>query len=109
MTELIKQPWPWYVVGPLLGLIVPLLLILGNKTFGVSATLRDICAACFPANIAYFRYDWRKDAWNLFFAAGILAGAYITWHFLTNTEAISISLKLMQEMSTYGIHNAKKR
>ena len=35
MLELMKQPWPWYVAGTLIGLIVPGLLILGNKHFGI--------------------------------------------------------------------------
>ena len=46
MMEQIQQPWPWYVAGILIGLIVPALLILGNKTFGISSNLRHVCAAC---------------------------------------------------------------
>ncbi len=49
--EWIIQPWPWYVAGPMIGLTVPALLILGNKTFGISSSLRHICAACVPAGI----------------------------------------------------------
>ena len=48
MIEFIKEPWPWYVAGPLIGLFVPLLLIGGNKIFGVSSSLRHICAMCVP-------------------------------------------------------------
>ena len=44
--EWVSQPWPWYVAGPMIGLTVPALLILGNKTFGISSSLRHICAAC---------------------------------------------------------------
>lgn len=58
MKELLSRPWPWYVAGPLIGLMVPLLLILGNKSFGISASLRHICAACIPTNAKYFQYDW---------------------------------------------------
>jgi hypothetical protein len=46
LIELIKQPWPWYVAGPLVGLTVPVLLLIGNKTFGISSSLRHVCAAC---------------------------------------------------------------
>lgn len=53
MIDLIKQPWPWYVAGPIIGLIVPTLLIIGNKNFGISSSLRHICAACIPANITF--------------------------------------------------------
>lgn len=104
MMELIRQPWPWYVTGPLIGLTVPALLILGNKSFGVSSSLRQICAACFPADIQFFQYDWRKEIWNLFFILGILAGAALTWQFVDYAN-IPIHPKLMQEMSAYGIYD----
>ena len=70
----IKQPWPWYVAGVIIGLIVPTLLILGNKHFGISANLRHMCAACFPSNIPFFNYDWKKESWYLFFFGGIFVG-----------------------------------
>jgi uncharacterized protein len=63
--NIIFQPWPWYIARPLIGLIVPVLLLLGNKTFGISSTLRQVCAACIPANISFFKYDWKKESWNL--------------------------------------------
>ena len=31
MIEFLRQPWPWYVAGLLIGLVVPLLLLVGNK------------------------------------------------------------------------------
>ena len=39
MIEQIQQPWPWYIAGIIIGLIVPALLILGNKVFGISKVL----------------------------------------------------------------------
>jgi uncharacterized membrane protein YedE/YeeE len=72
MLEIIRQPWPWYIAGALIGLTVPALLLVGNKHFGISSSLRHICAACVPGNIPFFKYDWKKEAWNLFFVAGIL-------------------------------------
>ena len=82
MLELIRQPWPWYVGGALIGLTVPMLLFIGNKTFGISSSLRHICAACFPANVSFFKYDWRKEIWNLFFVAGVVLGA--VFRFVSN-------------------------
>ena len=61
MPEWIMRPLPWYVAGPLIGLIVPALLLIGNKAFGISSTLRHICAACMPANISFFKYNWKKE------------------------------------------------
>ena len=74
ILEWIKQPWPWYVAGPVIGLTVPTLLIIGNKSFGISSSLRHLCAACIPANIKFFKYDWKKEAWNLFFIGGVVIG-----------------------------------
>ena len=103
MINIIKQPWPWWVSGPLIGLMVPVLLILGNKAFGLSSSLRHICAACFPANISFFKYDWKKESWNLFFATGILIGALITWNWLSDYHLININQKLINELNNYGI------
>ena len=37
MLEIIQQPWPWYVAGALIGLSVPYLLLVGNKSFGIGS------------------------------------------------------------------------
>jgi len=75
--DFIYQPWPWYVAGPVIGVSVPLLLLMGNKKLGVSSTLRHICAACVPASIPLFQYDWKKEIWNLYFVGGILIGGVL--------------------------------
>jgi uncharacterized membrane protein YedE/YeeE len=77
MSQFLHQSWPWYVGGALIGLTVPALLIAGNKLLGVSSSLRQICAATFPAKISFLHYDWKKEQWNLFFAAGIVLGGFI--------------------------------
>lgn len=105
MLEIIQKPWPWYVAGPLIGLTVPALLILGNKTFGISSSLRHICAACFPANISFFKYDWKKEVWNLFFVGGIIIGGLIAILFLGNPEPIVVAETLKADLAQYGIQN----
>jgi uncharacterized membrane protein YedE/YeeE len=105
MLEIIKQPWPWYIAGPLVGLTVPLLFILGNKSFGISSSLRHICAACIPANISFFKYDWRKEAWNLFFVLGIFLGGVVASTFLANPNPIVVNPDLVSELAGYGITN----
>lgn len=101
--EFIKQPWPWYVAGPLIGLTVPILLIIGNKSFGISSSLRHMCAACIPANISFFKYDWKKEIWNLLFVAGIFLGGLLTMYFLANPNPIEINQNLKSELANYGI------
>lgn len=103
MIDLLKQPWPWYVAGGLIGLIVPALLLLGNKYFGISSVFRHTCAAIFPAKISYFRYDWRKERWNLFFVLGIFIGALLASQLLGNPEAVKIHPELAADLAAYGI------
>jgi uncharacterized protein len=71
-------PWPWYVAGPLIGLVVPVLLVVGGKVFGISSNLRHLCAAVPLASArkpAFLQYDWKRTGgWNLMFALGILLG-----------------------------------
>ena len=103
MTDLLSRPWPWYVAGPLIGLMVPLLLLIDNKTFGISSTLRQICAACFPGNIPFFHYDWKRERWNLVLAAGILIGGILGGIVFPNPEPVAISAATTAQLQAAGI------
>jgi uncharacterized membrane protein YedE/YeeE len=103
------NPWPWYVVGPLIGLTVPLLLLLGNKKLGVSSTLRQICAACLPiaTRAQVLTYDWKKDSWNLFFVFGILIGGFLGGIVFTNPAAVAISSSTVEFLKSQGLNDPK--
>jgi hypothetical protein len=101
--ETLHQPWPWYVAGPLIGLTVPTLLLIGNKTFGISSSLRHICAACMPANLPFFRYDWKKEVWNLFFVAGIALGAFLAVQGLSEPAPVQIAESTAAHLAGFGI------
>ena len=103
MFSLLQQPWPWYVAGPLIGLTVPALLILGNKSFGISASLRHICAACLPAKIPFFQYDWKKEVWNLVFVLGILVGGLIASQFLLGGQPVAVDPRLAEDLAARSI------
>src|SRR5688500_20120656 len=103
MSDLLSRPWPWYVAGPLIGLMVPLLLLLGNKVFGISSTLRQICAACFPGRISFFHYDWKKDSWDLVLAAGIVLGGVLGGVVFRNPEPVRISAAAASDLQAAGI------
>lgn len=105
MIEFLKQPWPWYVAGPLIGLTVPALLIIGNKSFGISSSLRHTCAACIPANIPFFKYDWKKEIWNLVFVFGILIGGFLAVQLLADPDPVQVNPRLAEELAGYGIYN----
>lgn len=103
VIEWLRQPWPWYISGPLIGLTVPILLLMGNKNFGISSSLRHICAACLPGKIPFFQYDWKKELWNLFFVAGIFLGGLIVLHYLANPNTVQVTASLARELKQYGI------
>ncbi len=103
MFDLIKHPWPWYVAGPLIGLTVPVLLLFGNKIFGLSSSLRHICAACFPARIPFFHYDWKKEVWSLFFVSGVVIGAYLAVSLLADPNPIVIAQPTAAYLMSKGI------
>jgi len=105
MLDILKNPWPWYFAGPLIGMTVPVLLIIGNKAFGISSSLRHVCAACIPANIPFFKYEWTKEIWNLFFVAGILLGGVLAVSLLANPNPVEVDPNLVAELSGYGITN----
>lgn len=101
-----SQPWPWWVAGPVIGLFVPLLLLAGGRLFGVSSNFRHLCAAVLPVRSAFFRYDWRRaGAWNLAFAAGIAAGAWLAWVALPGTGSVAISEATRADLAALGVRS----
>jgi hypothetical protein len=73
MTDILPHPLPWYIAGPLIGLMVPALLLLGNKPFGISSNFRHVCAAVAPCGLDFFSYDWKRvGVWNLMFCLASL-------------------------------------
>lgn len=103
IINVIKQPWPWYVAGPLIGLIAPALLLIGNKSFGISSTLRHTCAIVAPSKISFFTYNWKREMWNMVFVVGILIGGVIAANFLADPNAIVIAPTLQASLASYGI------
>jgi uncharacterized membrane protein YedE/YeeE len=103
MLDFLQKPWPWYISGPLIGLMVPALLLLGNKPFGLSSSLKHICAMCTPIKVNLFDYDWKKEIWNLVLVTGILIGGWIAMMFLNPT--VEISSSTLQDLTALGIQN----
>jgi len=103
MNHFLQQSWPWYVGGVLIGLTVPALLIAGNKLLGVSSSLRQICAACLPLHIPFLNYDWKKEQWNLFFAAGLVIGGFIGGWLLADQQPEKISAATLHALAEQGV------
>jgi len=104
--ELLHRPWPWYVTGPLLGLVAVGLLAIGNKQFGVSSNLRHLCAALLPGKLAYFKYDWRRTGlWNLVFILGVVGGGFVGGVLLANAQPVAITPAARASLATLGIQD----
>jgi uncharacterized membrane protein YedE/YeeE len=105
MAAFVSAPWPWYVAGPVIGLFVPALLIIGNRVFGVSSNLRHLCSAVLPGKLDYFRYDWKRTGlWNLVFVAGILVGGFLASHW-AGSQNVAIAEPTKLALSKLGIHD----
>ncbi len=106
--NLITDPWPWFISGPLIGLTVPLLLLLGNKRLGISASLKHLCAACIPkGKIDLFNYNWKSQSWNLFFVLGVVIGGYIASAMTNLDYSVAISEATKYDLSELGFGNLK--
>lgn len=105
LFDLLRSPWPWYVGGPLIGVTVPLLLWLGNKSFGISANLRHGCAILLPDQVkpGFFRYDWRAERWNLMFSGGLILGGLLAGLILANPEPTQLSAAGAQSVRDLGV------
>lgn len=106
MIELIKEPWAWYVAGPLISLVMFILLYF-NKSFGISSSLDTLCTIGGAGRISsFFKIEWKSRVWNLVFAVGALIGGFIASHYLKNDHAIKLSEHTLEVLHGYGIDNA---
>lgn len=78
---------PWYIAGPLIGLIVPALLFLRQKQFGISSSFSFILSQVLPKN-DYFKSAKRKSNWQFHFALGIIISAVVSSYFLLPKDLV---------------------
>lgn len=107
MLEILRRPWPWYVAGPLIGIVVPFVFWYGGRKWGVSSAFQHLCAATLPRKIEYFRYDWWKEGdWNLAMALGILVGGFLGGRVLSRPGyVVAISARARAHLAALGIHD----
>lgn len=98
-------PWPWYVSGPLIGLMVPLMLWIGNRSFGISSNLRHMCAMAQPksVHVDFFQYDWREHRWSLAFALGAVIGGFLAGILFANPDPIDLSVAALTMFSNWNV------
>ena len=82
---------------------VPLLLLAGNKSLGISSSLREICAAIIPGNVIFLKFDWRAQRWNLVFILGLVVSGFVGGVLLKNDEPVNIAASTKAMLIEYGI------
>lgn len=103
--EYILKPWPWYVSGPLITLVMVLLVYFG-KTFGMSSNLRTLCSIGGAGKYAdFFRFDWKAQRWNLTVVLGAIIGGFIAVHFLSDGSEMALNPETVAELNQMGFEN----
>ncbi|MBT8245383.1 MAG: YeeE/YedE family protein [Winogradskyella sp.] len=106
--DYILQPWPWYISGPCIAIVMYLLLYFG-RTFGMSSNLRTLCAIGGAGKkVPFFDFDWRAQKWNLIVVLGAIVGGFIAQHLLSNPTDINLSPETIKDLNTLGFENAGK-
>jgi len=104
--DFILHPWPWYVAGPLIALCMYLMFYFGKK-FGVSSNLETLCSIAGAGKfVDFFKFDWRKNKWNLAFVAGLIIGGFIANQWLTPDQSIALNPKTVEDLAHIGITKA---
>lgn len=100
---LIREPWPWYTSGAIIGVVMFLLIFFG-KSFGFSSNFRTICAMSGGGKqCEFFDFHWRDQIWNLMFLVGSVIGAVIASTLLSDGTAVQISEATIQDLAVLGI------
>ncbi len=104
--EILYNPWPWYISGPMIAFIMFLLIMVG-KNFGMSANLRTMCTLCGAGNNAdFFKFDWKSQRWNLIVVVGAIIGGFIASNYLTNNDTVIINPDSMENLKSLGFESA---
>lgn len=100
--ELLKEPWPWYVSGPMLSLVMFLLLFF-NKRLGMASNLRALCAIGGAGKISpFFKYNWRSGFWNLIVISGVIVGGVIAIQLMAGDYPVGLSEATIVDLEDKG-------
>lgn len=103
--ETILNPWPWYISGPLIALVMALLLYFG-KTFGMSSNLRTMCTIAGAGKfVDFFNFKWKEQLWNLTVVLGAIIGGFIAVQYLSNDSGTDLNPTTVTELQNMGFNN----
>ena len=106
--EIILQPWPWYVGGPLIALTLFLYFYFG-KNFGASTNFETLCTISGAGRVSnYFKKDWKERDFALLFVLGLIVGGFISSNYLIPDQAIDLNPTTIQELTELGFSNPAK-
>jgi uncharacterized membrane protein YedE/YeeE len=99
--------WPWYVAGPLIGLVVPIVYLTAGRKWGISSVFRDVCAVTLRSRLDYFRYDVRREGgWRLALVAGVVVGAALATALLPSPgPEIAIASATRADLAALGVRD----
>lgn len=104
--ETLYGPWPWFIAGPLIALIMALLILMG-KRFGMSSNLETMCSIGGAGKFAdYFKVATKPKRWSLMVVLGTLIGGFIARHYLMVTEAVAINSETVSQLKELGFKSA---
>ena len=104
--DIILKPWPWYVSGPLISLVMVLLLYFG-KFFGMSSNLRTLCSIGGGGKFAeFFRFDWKAQRWNLVVVLGTIIGGYLAVTYLSDGSVIDLNPNTVTDLAALNFPDA---
>lgn len=91
LNAIFVEPWPWWLGGIVIGLLVPFMYYFLNTAFGVSTGYGNLVKLFIPhTKIKWLNSETYKNIfnWRIFFIAGIIIGAFISartagLHFMT--------------------------
>lgn len=99
----ILDPWPWYVAGPMIAIVMFGLLYFG-KTFGMSSNLRTMCSAIGGGKYTdFFVFNWKNQGWNLVFLVGTVIGGFVAFQWLTPDPGIELASATKASLKELGI------
>lgn len=103
MIKLLQEPWPWYVSGFLISVVLFALYMVGKK-FGMSSNLRTICAAAGAGkHVDFFNYDWKSHRWNLIVVLGVFIGGFVANEYMSPENDINLNPKTVKNLEGLGI------
>lgn len=101
--EILSATWHWSISGFMIGIIMLVLTYFG-KTFGMSSNLRSLCSMTgIGKKFSFFDWDWKSQRWNLVVVAGAMIGGYVSVHFMSSPENVTLNPVTIDELTALGI------